>query len=115
GLGLKVQYNSLRKFFLKKLPFRAAHEREDDLQYWNHLIKSVESAPVPLAEVLLETIQKQVFRRLTEMDLPTEAFFRLAKVYERCLSLDLAHKKLQFQNRVKGFEPKPGENENDFE
>jgi len=46
GFGLKIHYNSLRKFYLKNLPLRLNIHRHDEAIEWQALTKQAEIQPI---------------------------------------------------------------------
>ena len=68
GFGLKIHYNSLRKFYLKNLPMRLHIHRHDEALEWKTLADQSAFQPIDFQNLIRESLERQVMISLNESE-----------------------------------------------
>jgi hypothetical protein len=77
GLGLTIHFNSLRKFYLKNLPFYLQIQRHNEARDWRALEKQAADDPVHLHDLIRESLERQVMAGLQNGEINSGKTFQL--------------------------------------
>ena|SRR6185369_5753234 len=93
GFGLKIHYNSLRRFHLKYLPTLLSVDREDQSPDWKGLARDTTLKPIDLQDVIRESLEKQVVVALEDGNTNSRKAIQLMECLLRWRSQELAQRK----------------------
>ncbi len=115
GFGLKIHYNSLRKFYLKNLPLRLGIHRHDEALEWKSLTAQTEFQPIDFQNLIRESLERQVMISLNETQPNNRRSIQLLECLIRWRNQELTQEKralalrsaLPFTPPTTGMAPAP--------
>ncbi len=101
GLGLNVQYTSLRRFYTKHLPADLLHSRKEEMLRLRVYAELVEAEPAPYRVLTKEALERQLFYQSLAPESHGEKFLKNMQMLLNLRAQELKEKYFELQkNRL---------------